>query len=136
MAFRQYFRFCTFLFGTIKNNNSILAKKIEANISSTTTRNKYAEQACKKNLKKFSFISISLKLLNIFMAEHLVSTKPWFIQILFKIEYQFSVYKSWEHVYLIYNFYIYFVSYISYGFFWWKCLLSTFVILQTGIWFR
>ena len=51
LAFRQYFRFCTFLFGTIKNNNSILAKKIEANISSTSTRNKYAELPCKKTLK-------------------------------------------------------------------------------------
>jgi len=78
LAFRQYFRFCTFLHGTIKNNNSILANTIKANLSTTSTRNKYSELSCKKNFKKFSFVSISLKLLNIFVAEHLSRSQDLF----------------------------------------------------------
>ena len=67
----RHFRFSTFLFNTLKNNNTILSNSILKNVSTTKTRGKFTEQHFSKTFKQFSFSSISIKLLNLFIADHL-----------------------------------------------------------------
>jgi hypothetical protein len=67
LLYRHFFRFCTFLFNTLKNNNTFVSTSLNNNLSSSSTRNQYSELSFKKIFKQFSFISISIKLLNFFL---------------------------------------------------------------------
>ena len=71
LSFRHFFRFCTFLFNTINNNNTFINNEFNNNLSTSITRQTYTEVSFKKNFKKYSFIAISIKLLNLFIADNL-----------------------------------------------------------------
>jgi hypothetical protein len=71
LMYRHFFRFCTFTFNLLISNNSLISNEIQKNISTTITRFKYKEQNFSKDVKKYSYISIALKLLNLFIADHL-----------------------------------------------------------------
>jgi hypothetical protein len=62
LSFRHFFRFCTFLFNTLKNNNTEICISINNNISTSVTRQRYSELPFKKTFNKYSFTAISLKL--------------------------------------------------------------------------
>jgi len=71
LELRHFFRFSTFLFSTVKNNNTLISKYLNKNLSLTKTRNKYLQPKHCKSFFKFSFISISIKLLNHFISSQI-----------------------------------------------------------------
>ena len=69
LQYRLFFRFCTFVFNIKKNNNSSLCSKLHKN--NPTNRHGYSLPKANTNFEHFSFIYISLKLLNEFIDERL-----------------------------------------------------------------
>ena len=69
LKYRLFFNFCTFLFNLCKNNNIFFLNNFKTN--SISTRNKYLGNSFKTNYGKYSFTTISTKILNEFLAVHI-----------------------------------------------------------------
>ncbi len=66
LFYRQFFRYCTFLFSVLKNNNTILCTYFVK--SNNQTRSDFVLPKFKTDFKKYSFSVISCNLLNGFIS--------------------------------------------------------------------
>ena len=73
LKYRLFFHFLTFVFNLFKNNNIFTTKDNNYTKNQYKTRNIYREKSFKTNYGKYSFLTISTKLLNSCIAKHLES---------------------------------------------------------------
>ena len=66
LLIRQFYHFSSFLFIVLKNNKLELNEKINSNKSSRLLRSKYTLPNFRSNVKKFSFLTNAIKIVNIF----------------------------------------------------------------------
>ena len=82
LKLRNFFHFCTFLFNICKNKNTSLYSKFT--VKNNITGTKYVQPICKKAYKTYSFVNISVKILNKFLAAHLTDNISLFKTFLYK----------------------------------------------------
>ena len=70
LKYRHFFRYSTFIYKTLKNNNSKLASRFR--INTKQTRSYYILPNMKKDHIKYSFLYIASNLLNSFIADFLL----------------------------------------------------------------
>ena len=68
LKYRMFFHFCTFLFNLCKNSNPFFINNFVKNISNT--RRHFVENPFNTKYGQYSFITISTKVLNKFISEH------------------------------------------------------------------
>ena len=73
VIYRQLFHYLCFLYNLIKRKNCTLANKFL--MSSSKTRNNYVLPIFKTDLKKYSFSTISTKMLNLFLDKFISDKK-------------------------------------------------------------
>ena len=73
LKYRLFFHFCTFSFNLFENNNIFTTKNDNYTKNPYQTRKNYRENLFKTNYGKYSFLTISTKLLNSFIAKQLES---------------------------------------------------------------
>ncbi len=69
LSYRLFFRFCTFVINVINNNKLEISQEIVLNVKST--RSDYTMPIYIRNVKKFSFIVIATKILNLFLTDEI-----------------------------------------------------------------
>ena len=73
LKYRLFFHFCTFSFNLFENNNIFTTKNDNYTKNTYQTRKMYRENHFKTNYWKYSFLIISIKLLDSFIAKQLES---------------------------------------------------------------